>query len=163
MSDCAFCDIVARAAPATIVREWDDALAIIPLNPVVPGHTLIVPKRHVQTIFTDPDTSAATMRRVAEYDTEDRAYNVITSAGEAATQTVLHLHVHLVPRAHGDGLVLPWTHTTGDCRLFHRWSKWGPQQYGRKLYAGTPIGDFAYQERHCARCGRVQMKDVQCR
>ncbi len=115
MSDCVFCAIVRRDAPATIVREWDDALTIVPLNPVVPGHLLVIPKAHVETVFSSPGVSAATMRRVAEmvhgverhHDPND--YNVITSAGAAATQTVMHLHFHLVPRSDGDGLKLPWS------------------------------------------------------
>lgn len=114
-SDCAFCNIVTRTAPATIVREWDDAIAIVPLNPVVPGHLLVLPRRHVETFFSDPDTSAAVMRRTSEMvhgvdrHVDPFDYNVITSAGGAATQTVFHLHVHLVPRVRGDGLRLPWT------------------------------------------------------
>jgi histidine triad (HIT) family protein len=112
---CPFCAIVAGEAPATVVREWDDALCIVPLNPVVDGHVLVLPKRHVQTFFSDPDTSAATMRRAAEMlhgverHHEPRDHNVITSAGRAATQTVMHLHVHIVPRELGDGLPLPWS------------------------------------------------------
>lgn len=118
MSECVFCQIAAGEAPATIVREWDDAIAIVPLNPVTPGHLLVLPKRHVETFFSDPDTSAATMRRVSEmvhgvelhHDPND--YNVITSAGRWATQTVMHLHVHLVPRRPNDGLALPWSPNT---------------------------------------------------
>jgi len=115
VGDCVFCQIVRGEAPATVVREWDDALAIVPLNPVVDGHVLVLPKRHVATFFSDPDTSAATMRRAAEMlhgverHYEPRDHNVITSAGRAATQTVFHLHVHIVPREPGDGLPLPWT------------------------------------------------------
>lgn len=112
---CPFCAIVAREASATIVREWDDAIAIVPLNPVVRGHVLVLPKVHVETFFSSPDVSAATMRRAAELLhgverwQEPRDHNVITSAGRAATQTVMHLHVHIVPRDHDDGLMLPWT------------------------------------------------------
>ncbi len=119
MDACAFCAIVAGDAPATIVREWEDTLALIPLNPVVDGHTLVLPKRHVQSFFSDPDTSATTMRRVAEMvhgverHIDPNDYNVITSAGRAATQSVLHLHVHLVPRRFGDGLSLPWSPPDG--------------------------------------------------
>lgn len=113
--DCPFCDIVNGRATATVVREWDDALCIVPLNPVVRGHVLVIPKRHVQSVFSDPEVSAATMRRAAEMLhgverwMEPRDHNVITSAGRAATQTVMHLHLHIVPREHGDGLPLPWT------------------------------------------------------
>lgn len=115
LTGCVFCEIVGGTAPAEVVREWDDALCIVPLNPVTPGHVLVLPKRHVASFFTSPDVSAATMRRAAEMlhgverHHEPRDHNVITSAGEAATQTVMHLHVHIVPRSHGDGLPLPWT------------------------------------------------------
>lgn len=112
---CPFCLIVAGEAPARIVREWDDTLAIEPLNPVTPGHLLVLPKVHVETLFSSPDVAATTMRRVSEMvhgverHVDPNDYNVITSAGRAATQTVMHLHVHLVPRRPGDGLRLPWT------------------------------------------------------
>lgn len=115
MTECVFCKIIAGEAPATIVHEWDDAIAIVPLNPVVRGHLLVIPKQHVETFFSSPDVSAATMRRAAqvmhgvERWMEPRDHNIITSAGLAATQTVMHLHVHIVPRQHGDGLALPWT------------------------------------------------------
>lgn len=113
---CVFCEIVAYNATADIVRVWDDALAFRPLNPVTEGHLLIIPKTHVETIFSSPDVAAMTMRRVSEmlHGLPERwqdpfDYNVITSAGPSATQTVMHFHVHLVPRREGDGLQLPWT------------------------------------------------------
>lgn len=109
---CIFCEIVAERAPATWIvapDEWDDAVAFAPLNPVVEGHTLIVPKIHVRDFAHDPDVSAAAMRRAAELMRwTDRPMNVITSRGREATQSVFHLHLHLVPRAAGDGLALPW-------------------------------------------------------
>jgi histidine triad (HIT) family protein len=105
--DCPFCAIVKGAAPATIVHEWDDALAIVPLNPVVDGHLLVIPKVHVADVGHDPETSAATMRRAAELAASQWC-NVITSRGRVATQSVFHLHLHIVPRAENDGLALPW-------------------------------------------------------
>jgi histidine triad (HIT) family protein len=114
-ADCPFCAIIAGTAPATIVREWRDAICIVPLNPVVEGHVLVIPKDHVQTFFSSPDVSVIAMRRAAELVhgverwVNPHDYNIITSAGRAATQTVMHLHVHLVPRVEGDGLLLPWS------------------------------------------------------
>lgn len=109
---CPFCEIIADRAPARWVVErdtWPDAIAIVPLNPVVTGHTLIIPKRHVADFATDPDVSAATMRRAAQLmQWTDCPMNVITSRGREATQSVWHLHLHLVPRAENDGLALPW-------------------------------------------------------
>jgi histidine triad (HIT) family protein len=105
---CPFCEIVAGRAPAQFVTAWDDAIAIVPLNPVVPGHTLVIPRDHVRDFGTDPDVSAATMYRAAELAQGPRPMNLITSKGREATQSVWHLHVHLVPRAENDGLALPW-------------------------------------------------------
>lgn len=118
-TDCVFCAIVAGKSPARFVRRWDDAIAIEPLNPVVKGHVLVIPRAHVPDAATDPEVTAAVFRRVAELAAEmdDEldggldSFNLITSAGPAATQTVFHFHAHIVPRRLGDGLVLPWTPT----------------------------------------------------
>lgn len=107
--DCPFCQIIAGQAPVTVVHEWHDALALVPLNPVVDGHTLVIPKRHVRDIAADPEVSGQTMLRAAELMRwTPRPMNVITSRGREATQSVFHLHLHLVPRAANDGLALPW-------------------------------------------------------
>ncbi|TRV72562.1 HIT domain-containing protein [Streptomyces sp. 130] len=108
MTDCPFCEIAAGRAPAQIVQEWDDALAIVPLNPVTDGHLLVIPRDHVRDFSTDPDVSALTMLRAAELASGPQPMNLITSRGRAATQSVFHLHLHLVPRTANDGLALPW-------------------------------------------------------
>ncbi|MEW1748877.1 HIT domain-containing protein [Streptomyces angustmyceticus] len=110
LESCAFCRIVSGAAPARLVREWPEALAIVPRRPVAPGHLLVVPRRHVRDATTDPAVTAAVMQRAAELGAEVAGdLNIITAVGPAATQTVFHAHVHLVPRRDGDGLPLPWT------------------------------------------------------
>ena len=107
---CPFCLIVCGRAPATVLRAWPDALAIRPRHGgVTAGHVLVIPRVHVADVAEDPVVSAATMLRAAELAAEAGDCNVITSRGPAATQTVRHLHLHLVPRAEGDGLLLPWT------------------------------------------------------
>lgn len=123
---CPFC--AAHAAgpgavvEATIAREgelvawWPDAAALVPLNPVVPdtgsgaGHLLVVPAAHVADAATDAEITAVVARRAGELlaDLGWQA-NLITSRGPAATQTVFHLHVHIVCRTEGDGLALPWS------------------------------------------------------
>lgn len=107
---CVFCRIVDNETPAQIVWEWDDAIAIVPLGPVVDGHILVIPKDHVADFAEDPAVTAATMGRASELATRLGlgACNVITSRGREATQSVFHLHLHVVPRAAGDGLALPW-------------------------------------------------------
>jgi histidine triad (HIT) family protein len=107
VSDCAFCAIVAGVSPAEVVREWEDAIAIVPLNPVVDGHVLVIPREHVGNFADWPNLSADVMRRAAEL--AEPPCNLITSAGAEATQTVMHLHLHVVPREENDGLALPWS------------------------------------------------------
>ncbi|MEU1300799.1 HIT family protein [Streptomyces shenzhenensis] len=105
--DCPFCAIVRGEAAAEIVHEWSDAVAFVPLNPVTPGHVLVVPRVHVADVGHDPEVSATAMRRAAELAAETYC-NVITSRGAVATQTVFHLHYHVIPRRQGDVLSLPW-------------------------------------------------------
>ncbi|MEE1735437.1 HIT domain-containing protein [Streptomyces sp. BE147] len=111
--NCVFCAIVSERAPATILREWDDALAIKPRGGVNDGHTLVIPRTHVADAIEDPEITADTVRRAAQYAAETGAdLNLITNVGPDATQTVFHLHWHIVPRAKKDGLLLPWTKPT---------------------------------------------------
>ncbi len=105
-TQCIFCDIVFGRAPAIKVWEWNDAIAILPLNPVVAGHTLVIPVVHVSDVLDDPEISAKVMRRAAQL--AKGPCNFITSVGREATQSVFHLHLHIVPRHKDDGLALPW-------------------------------------------------------
>ncbi|MFD5746510.1 HIT family protein [Streptomyces sp. NPDC127033] len=104
-----FCAIAAGEAPATFVREWPDVIAIRPLAGVNEGHALVIPRAHVTDAGVDFAVSARTMACAAELMAEHQDANIITSKGSAATQTVFHLHLHVVPREAGDGLPLLWT------------------------------------------------------
>lgn len=107
---CPFCEIVAGRAPATIVGDWNEAMAIVPLNPVTAGHVIVIPKRHVENATTSPLITGKTALIAANVGMRTGgAFNLITSVGAPATQTVMHLHWHVVPRVEGDGLHLPWT------------------------------------------------------
>lgn len=79
-----------------------------PLNPVTPGHMLFLPASHEE--HPAPEAVGECMKRAAEY-AEDQGgdYNLITSSGASATQTIAHMHVHYVPRREDDRLTLPWT------------------------------------------------------
>lgn len=106
-TSCVFCEIAAGREPATVVRAWPDALAILPRSGgVTTGHTLVLPRAHIPDVTADPVISGAVLARAAELAT--RPCNLIASAGPEATQTVYHLHVHVIPRRPGDGLALPW-------------------------------------------------------
>lgn len=107
---CIFCEIVAGSSPATILWHNDFSLIIEPLNPVTPGHVIALPKTHVDNFSEEWLPSAEVMEAVFQYTRNlGMDYNVITSSGHSATQTVRHLHVHVIPRVPGDGLLLPWS------------------------------------------------------
>jgi diadenosine tetraphosphate (Ap4A) HIT family hydrolase len=106
--DCPFCGRIERGEYDYFDRY---CVAFQPLNPVTPGHFLVVPLQHTDSAFTSPISAGRAMRFAADLarDMSLQDFNLITSAGSHATQTVFHLHVHVVPRREGDGLHLPWT------------------------------------------------------
>jgi histidine triad (HIT) family protein len=111
---CVFCNLDAIAGV-----EWcadTDGMSVYrfePLNPVTPGHMLFVSDRHTRDAAQDPMLFGK-VAEIAGWWVRSRGItaNVITSVGAAATQSVFHLHVHVVPRVEGDGLALPWTGQT---------------------------------------------------
>lgn len=112
MEDCEFCKIVKGEAPATIINDWVDynCLAIAPLNPVTQNHILILPKEHLKDALVNPQRTATTMFCACILaESLHTPCNIITSVGKSATQTIFHLHIHVVPRNKDDGLHLPWT------------------------------------------------------
>lgn len=119
---CVFCGIV--ASRSDVLYQDTHAIVIEPLNPVVPGHVIAISKAHVRNATVLPSVTAMTVRALAQYvrnvqsvrETQDwyESYNMITSAGHPATQSVFHLHIHLVPRTFGDGLLLPWSKQKGE-------------------------------------------------
>ena len=113
---CPFCDRIAAGEYDDDLRRFD-AVSFEPLNPVTGGHRLVVPKTHVTSALGHPAIAADTMA-AAVMMAGRRGIgqcNFITSAGMAATQTVLHLHIHIIPRHKDDGLALPWTGQPGTC------------------------------------------------
>ncbi|MFJ9239803.1 HIT family protein [Streptomyces anulatus] len=104
---CVFCAIVEGRSPATVVAEWPDAVAIVPLGPCGPLHRLVIPRVHVRDALEDPDVNEATVRRATELArAQGGDCQLIANVGPAAEQTVFHLHWHVVGRAAGDGLAL---------------------------------------------------------
>lgn len=107
MAECPFCKRIAAGE-----YDYDDvyAVAFQPLKLVTPGHFLVVPRQHVTDAKAHPLAAsramhfAAVLAGLMELD----ACNLITSVGPEATQSVYHLHIHVIPRRAGDGLLLPW-------------------------------------------------------
>lgn len=114
-TSCPFCAIIMGEGWAREVCRDDYAVAFFPLQPASLGHTLVVPRRHIPDIWALPEQTAAHLSRaVLRVAAALRAavapdgLNIIQSSGAAATQTVPHLHVHLVPRWAADAMGPIW-------------------------------------------------------
>ena len=106
---CLFCRIVSGELPATIVYEDDDALAFLDHRPLFPGHALLVPRQHVETLgeldtkLVGPYFEAAQLLARAVESAMD-AEGTFVAMNNRVSQSVPHLHVHVVPRRKKDGL-----------------------------------------------------------
>lgn len=112
MTDCVFCDVERIETPVRFIRGRATGVRCMvfePLNPATPGHELVVPVEHAEDATKDWTLAAGAMEVAAWLAWRHDAANIITNIGEAATQSVFHLHLHVVPRAHGDRLPLPWS------------------------------------------------------
>lgn len=113
--DCIFCKIVRGEIPSFKLFEDDKTLAFMDINPINPGHALIVPKHHAPNIFETPDdwlaAAMVTTRRIArgvETALKPHGMNIVQANGPGAAQSVFHLHIHVVPRAENDGIKMNW-------------------------------------------------------
>jgi len=114
MSDCIFCDIVRGEAPASWVYHDEVCTAFLDIQPVNPGHVLIVPNAHAANLAElDPDTGAQLFRvaqqlaaAVRQSGVQCEGVNLWLADGEAAFQDVFHVHLHVIPRYANDGFDL---------------------------------------------------------
>ena len=107
--DCLFCRIIAGTTPATIVLETDDVVGFLDVRPVFKGHTLLVPREHLVTLSDLPESLMVplfgTAQRVADAIASGLgAQGTFVAMNNVVSQSVAHLHVHVVPRTKGDGL-----------------------------------------------------------
>ncbi len=111
--DCVFCGIVEGNIPAHVVYEDEDVIAFLDANPVSKGHTLLVPKKHVETIYEagGMDYMWDSLVKVAgaiRDAFEPGGINIDQNNGELAGQEVGHMHFHLTPRYTGDEVELEY-------------------------------------------------------
>lgn len=106
---CLFCRIVAGDSPAHVVLDEEHVVGFLDVRPVFKGHVLLVPREHVDTLPELPSDMVeplfATTQRVATAVTEAfDAQGTFVAMNNVVSQSVPHLHVHVVPRTKGDGL-----------------------------------------------------------
>lgn len=104
--DCIFCEIIKGNIPSTTVYEDESVIAIKDLNPQMPTHILIIPKKHIACVndLAEEDASLVghvflTAKKIAKELGLENGYRIINNCGKDAGQTVMHLHFHLLAGA----------------------------------------------------------------
>jgi len=106
---CVFCDIVSGKVPAEIVWRSEDALAFLDHRPLFPGHILLVPAGHIPTLADLPAGQVGPLFQAVQklevaVERALRAEGTFIAVNNRVSQSVPHLHIHIVPRRKGDGL-----------------------------------------------------------
>lgn len=113
--NCIFCKIAGGQIPSHSIYEDEDFKVIMDIQPASRGHAILLPKNHAANLFELPEEDASKIINVArkcasamkdtlQYD----GINILQNNGEAAGQTVFHLHVHLIPRYENDAVHIKW-------------------------------------------------------
>ena len=113
--------ILAGEIPCHRVYEDDDVLAFLDINPLSPGHTLVIPKERAAYLHELSDGAAAALGRVLPRlcravlrATGASAYNILQNNGASAHQAVFHVHFHIIPRGADRGLGIGWNASSLD-------------------------------------------------
>ena len=106
---CVFCQIAAGTLPAAIVYETEDLVAFLDTRPLFPGHCLLIPRTHFETLTDLPEDRvtplfAAARLLTAAVETAFDAEGSFVAINNRVSQSVPHLHIHIVPRRRKDGL-----------------------------------------------------------
>lgn len=120
-TDCIFCKIAQGEIPSKTLFENEDFRVIFDISPASKGHVIILPKVHAANIYELPDEVAGkafilakkvatVLKEVLKCD----GINIVQNNGEAAGQTVFHLHVHVIPRYKDDSVSITWVQGTAD-------------------------------------------------
>ena len=119
--NCIFCKIVAGEIPCFKLHEDDATLAFMDINPASEGHALVIPKEHAADVHAVSEAAIAatvvTAKKVAtaiEKTLHPGGMNLVQCNGPAAAQSVMHFHMHVLPRSDNDGLALNWRLQPGD-------------------------------------------------
>jgi len=114
-SDCIFCKIANGEIPSKTLYEDEDFRVILDLGPATKGHALILPKEHAANLYELPEHIAVKVLPVAKklaVQMKDKlqcdGLNLVQNNGETAGQTVMHFHMHMIPRYENDNQEIGW-------------------------------------------------------
>ena len=115
--DCIFCKIGNGDIPSSTIYEDELFKVILDLSPATKGHALILPKNHFDDLLTvDEETGSKALLLASKVAAAMKkalgcvGVNILQNNGEAAGQTVFHLHIHIIPRYENDGVSIEWNH-----------------------------------------------------
>lgn len=110
MGECIFCKIVRGEIPAENIYETENSVAFLDVNPRSPGHTLVIPREHVESLgdledemVSDVFKTTREVMKLLKRALNPDGFNVGINDGSAAGQEIPHLHVNIFPRFSGDG------------------------------------------------------------
>ena len=119
MNDCIFCKIANGEIPSNTIYEDQDYRVILDLGPATKGHALVLPKKHYADLYEIPEEVAMGAVKVAKEVAGTMkaklgcdGLNLVQNNGEAAGQTVMHFHLHIIPRYENDGQHILWKPTS---------------------------------------------------
>jgi len=116
MEDCIFCKIIKGDIPCAKLYEDQNVLAFLDIGPISEGHSLIVPKKHQETLLDIPNEEIlpvfSAVKKVAQAQQKalgNEGFNILMNNKQVAGQVVPHAHIHIIPRDEGDGLFKEWS------------------------------------------------------
>ena len=119
MDDCIFCKLANGVFPTNTIYEDDKFRVILDNGPATKGHALVLPKEHYANVFEMPDDLLGEAIKVAKkvaINVKEKlscdGINLVQNNGEAAGQTVMHFHLHIIPRYENDGAHILWEPTS---------------------------------------------------
>ena len=119
MDGCIFCKIANGEIPSNTIYEDDAFRVILDNGPATKGHALVLPKAHYSDLFEMPEEAAADAMKVAKKvasliktKLNCDGLNLVQNNGETAGQTVMHFHLHVIPRYENDGQKILWNPTS---------------------------------------------------
>lgn len=108
--DCIFCKIINKEIPADVIYEDENALGILDIHPIAPGHCFVIPKFHAENILEIPDDKMGDLFNAVKKTTQliketikPTGFTIGINHGKVSGQAVEHLHIHIIPRWLGDG------------------------------------------------------------
>jgi histidine triad (HIT) family protein len=106
MKNCIFCKIINKEIPTKIIASSKNAIAFLDINPITPGHTVVIPKKHSDNLSkTSPAILADVFKlvnkvsnKILKSKLKPIGFNYLSNQGEIASQSVNHFHVHIIPK-----------------------------------------------------------------